>query len=287
LSAWSGLPRLVTLLVSRGPWRICFESITGRRRGRHDASPLIAFVAPPRCREKGAALNARPTSRRAEGQKERRGGDFVPSFEPCAAAERIAYFSPFWTYCFPLGGVHPAITNGAAMYLRTTLSLACAVILSVISLSTFAASASSHRHHHQYYHHVGYDYKHSHGARFGAAQFRRHPGQTGSTASLASVHGQLAAKANEIVSSCGSTVISGMRPGARIAGTGHESMHASGRAVDIRGNPSCIYSHLHGWPGGYSVDYGAVQHVHVSLGGFEDGVHFSHGGSHHRHHRYT
>jgi hypothetical protein len=52
-------------------------------------------------------------------------------------------------------------------------------------------------------------------------------------------------------------------------------MHASGRAVDIRGNPSCIHGHLQGWPGGYSVDYG-VQHVHISLGGHEDGLRFSH-----------
>jgi hypothetical protein len=94
------------------------------------------------------------------------------------------------------------------------------------------------------------------------------------------VGGTLAEKAREIVASCGSTVISSFRPGARIAGTGHASMHASGRAVDIRGNPSCIYGHLHGWRGGYSVDYGAVQHVHISLGGHEDGVRFSHHSSH-------
>jgi hypothetical protein len=98
---------------------------------------------------------------------------------------------------------------------------------------------------------------------------------------LGSVNGTLAAKASEIVASCGSTVISGFRSGARIAGSGHASLHASGRAVDIRGNPGCIYSHLQGWPGGHSVDYGSVQHVHISLGGFEDGIRFSHY-SHHR-----
>jgi hypothetical protein len=98
------------------------------------------------------------------------------------------------------------------------------------------------------------------------------------------VGGTLAAKAREIVASCGSTVISSLRPGARIAGTGHLSMHASGRAVDVRGNPSCIYGHLQGWPGGYSVDYGSVQHVHISLGGHEDGQRFSHHASHHLRH---
>jgi hypothetical protein len=91
----------------------------------------------------------------------------------------------------------------------------------------------------------------------------------------------LEAKAHEIVSSCGSTIISAFRPGARIAGSGHPSMHASGRAVDIKGNPNCIYSHLRGWPGGYSVDYGSVQHVHISLGGREDGLRFTHYGHHH------
>jgi hypothetical protein len=80
-------------------------------------------------------------------------------------------------------------------------------------------------------------------------------------------------------------VISGYRPGARIAGSGHASMHASGRAVDIRGNPQCIYSHLHGWSGGYSTDYASVQHVHISLGGREDGLRFAHHAARHRHSR--
>ena len=70
------------------------------------------------------------------------------------------------------------------------------------------------------------------------------------------------------------------------------SLHASGRAVDMKGNPSCIYAHLHGWPGGYSIDYGRVHHVHISLGGREDGLRFAHGGhrrhyAHRRHHRYA
>ncbi len=32
----------------------------------------------------------------------------------------------------------------------------------------------------------------------------------------------------------------------------------------MKGNPNCIYSMLHGWPGGYSVDYASVKHVHIS-----------------------
>lgn len=99
--------------------------------------------------------------------------------------------------------------------------------------------------------------------------------------SLSGVDGSLAAKAQEIASQCGSSVISGYRH-TRVAGTGHMSLHASGRAVDMRGNPGCIYAHLQGWPGGYSTDYGRVQHVHISLGGREDGLRFAHGG-HGRH----
>ncbi|MFO1114094.1 MAG: hypothetical protein U1E28_00295 [Beijerinckiaceae bacterium] len=100
--------------------------------------------------------------------------------------------------------------------------------------------------------------------------------------SLSGVSGALAAKAQEISSACGSTVISGYRH-TRVAGTRHMSLHASGRAVDMRGNPSCIYAHLQGWAGGYSTDYGRVQHVHISLGGREDGLRFAHRGGHHRH----
>lgn len=111
----------------------------------------------------------------------------------------------------------------------------------------------------------------------------------GSATPLAGIVAPLAAKAREIVSACGSTVISGVRH-TRIAGTGGRlSLHASGRAVDIKGNYSCIYSHLRGWPGGYSTDPGRVQHVHVSYapGGPEWGVRFQHyrGGRRHKYRR--
>lgn len=109
--------------------------------------------------------------------------------------------------------------------------------------------------------------------------------------SLAGVYAPLASKAREIAAACGSVVISGVRH-TRVAGTRRMSLHASGRAVDMKGNPSCIYAHLHGWPGGYSIDYGRVHHVHISLGGREDGLRFAHGGhrrhyAHRRHHRYA
>ena len=95
----------------------------------------------------------------------------------------------------------------------------------------------------------------------------------------------LAVKVAEIVQTCGSRLISGVRH-TFVAGTRTISLHASGRAADVAGNAPCIYSLLAGWPGGYSIDYGAVGHVHISLGGREDGARFRHGGHHrHRHHR--
>lgn len=98
--------------------------------------------------------------------------------------------------------------------------------------------------------------------------------------SLSGVVGPLADKAREIQAACGARVISAVRK-TYIAGTRHISLHASGRAVDMAGNPDCIYRHLASWPGGVSVDYSRVQHVHFSLdqsGGREMGLRFKHGG---------
>jgi len=98
---------------------------------------------------------------------------------------------------------------------------------------------------------------------------------------LAGVYGPLADKAREIEGACGSRVISGVRRGARVAGTRRMSLHSVGRAVDIRGNPRCAYAMLRDWPGGVSVDYGRVGHIHFSYdphGGREMHARFSHGG---------
>jgi hypothetical protein len=109
---------------------------------------------------------------------------------------------------------------------------------------------------------------------------------------LGGVVSPLASKVREIASSCGSSVISGVRH-THIASTRTMSLHASGQAVDMKGNPRCIYQHLSGWPGGYSTDYGRVQHVHISYsaGGREWGLRFAHGGHHahrsHHHQRYA
>ena len=93
--------------------------------------------------------------------------------------------------------------------------------------------------------------------------------------SLAGVYAPLAAKARQIAGDCGSTVISGVRH-TKVAGTRKWSLHDTGHAVDMQGNPACIYAHLSGWPGGYSTDYARVRHVHISLGGSEDGRRFAH-----------
>lgn len=109
--------------------------------------------------------------------------------------------------------------------------------------------------------------------------------------SLDGVVPMLAEKVRDIVSTCGSTVWSAVRH-TYIAGTRIISQHASGTAVDVHGNPGCIYAMLRGWPGGYSTDYGRVNHVHISYGGREHGARFVHGGHryarrHHRHTRYA
>ncbi len=92
---------------------------------------------------------------------------------------------------------------------------------------------------------------------------------------LAGVDPTLAAKAREIEAACGSRVISGVRH-TRVAGTRRLSLHASGRAVDLVGNPACIYRMLAGWPGGYTTDYRRARHTHVSYGGSEHGLRFAH-----------
>jgi hypothetical protein len=87
----------------------------------------------------------------------------------------------------------------------------------------------------------------------------------------------LAEKVREIVATCGSQIWSTVRH-TFVAGTRRISQHASGTAVDLHGNPGCIYAMLRGWPGGYSTDYARVRHVHVSYGGREHGARFAHGG---------
>ena len=78
---------------------------------------------------------------------------------------------------------------------------------------------------------------------------------------------------------CGARITSAYRPGARVAGSGRPSLHASKKAVDLQArNPSCLYATLKRvrYAGGYSTDYRAVNHLHMSWGGREHGRRFAH-----------
>jgi len=105
----------------------------------------------------------------------------------------------------------------------------------------------------------------------------------GSSVSLTGVTPVLAAKARQIVASCGSTIVSA------VSRRGNRSNHPIGRAVDLKGNPGCVYAQLKGWPGGYSTDYSAIGHVHISYnpGGQEWGLRFAHGTHGHGTRRYA
>jgi hypothetical protein len=96
------------------------------------------------------------------------------------------------------------------------------------------------------------------------------------------VPGALLAKVNELKAACGAKVVSAHRAGARTP-SGHVSNHAIGRAVDLQGNPGCMYARLKNWPGGVSTDYWTAPggpHVHISYnpGGMEWGLRFAHRG---------
>lgn len=89
----------------------------------------------------------------------------------------------------------------------------------------------------------------------------------------------LIAKVQELKRHCGARVISAFRKNARVAGTRTRSLHADRRAVDLAGNPSCMYARLKNWPGGASTDYSRVKHLHLSYdpqGGKEMGARFVH-----------
>lgn len=98
--------------------------------------------------------------------------------------------------------------------------------------------------------------------------------------SLAGVVAPLAAKARELADRCGSRVISARigRTRSVVRGSGRPSLHRKGLAVDMSGNPKCMYALLRNWPGGVSIDYALITppHIHISYGGREHGKRFSH-----------
>lgn len=119
-----------------------------------------------------------------------------------------------------------------------------------------------------------YAKRHNSGAHRVARRVERSH-SVGRSVSLAGVTPVLVAKAQEIISACGSVVTSAR------AGRGYRSNHPIGRAVDMQGNPACIKSHLNNWPGGLSTDYwtapgGPHYHISYNPGGQEWGVRFAH-----------
>ncbi len=98
--------------------------------------------------------------------------------------------------------------------------------------------------------------------------------------SMSGIVAPLAAKLASIQAACpGTQMISGVRH-TKIAGTNVMSLHAQGKAVDVRGPYSCIYAQLRDWSGGYSIDAVRMRHIHISYdeaGGREMGLRFTHG----------
>ncbi len=106
-----------------------------------------------------------------------------------------------------------------------------------------------------------------------------------SSANTACLPYQIKAALEKANQACGITVISTHRPGARIAGTGHQSMHATCRAADFTTrNPPCVIQALADWRGKLSTDYHRVRHFHIDDGSY---ARFAHGGGHRRHAKRT
>src|ERR1700754_1270317 len=90
----------------------------------------------------------------------------------------------------------------------------------------------------------------------------RAPRESETGVSVSGLVSPLAAKLASIQAACpGTHAISGIRH-TRIAGTRRMSLHAQGKAVDVRGPYGCIYAQLKDWSGGYSTDAGRVRHIH-------------------------
>lgn len=89
--------------------------------------------------------------------------------------------------------------------------------------------------------------------------------------SLAGVVPRLAEKVRELQDKCGAIPTSAVRR-TYVRGSGRRSLHWDGKAVDVVGNPKCMYPLVAKWPGGVSTDYWTVRcgarrcpHMHISL----------------------
>src|SRR5215204_5553060 len=150
---------------------------------------------------------------------------------------------------------------------RITVRVLLPLAIITVGIAMSPAPAEAH-HSHRHNHHKVEPAHHGH-----HKLDRRNSKRKQLSGRLNRVVGPLASKVRQIQSACGSVIISSVRR-TRVARSRHMSLHASGRAVDLRGNPRCMYAQLRGWTGrggGYSTDYGSVQHVHVSYGGLEVG----------------
>ena len=109
--------------------------------------------------------------------------------------------------------------------------------------------------------------------------FRRYYDALPGSVSLNGLVPELASLARTLAAVCGSKIISAVRH-TYVRGSGKLSLHASGRAIDVSGNPSCIARMTASWPGGVSNDYFKIRpnHYHISYspGGREWGSRFAH-----------
>lgn len=97
------------------------------------------------------------------------------------------------------------------------------------------------------------------------------------TVSTGCLPGSIKAALARVQAQCGGvTIISAHRGGARIAGSGKPSYHASCRAADFTmRNYACGIRALAGWGGGLSTDPHRVAHLHMDTG---PRIRFAHGG---------
>jgi hypothetical protein len=107
--------------------------------------------------------------------------------------------------------------------------------------------------------------------------FKNYASHLRATVNTGCLPGSIKAALAKVQAQCGGvTIISAHRSGARIAGSGKPSYHASCQAADFTmSNYACGMRALSGWGGGLSNDPHRVQHLHMDTG---PRIRFAHGG---------
>lgn len=107
--------------------------------------------------------------------------------------------------------------------------------------------------------------------------FKNYASHLRATVNTGCLPGSIKAALAKVQAQCGGvTIISAHRAGARIAGSGKPSYHASCRAADFTMRDyACGMRALSGWGGGLSTDPHRVQHLHMDTG---PRIRFAHGG---------